>query len=380
LEEINIWDLGDKINIKLNEDFLKKINLLIRKNFRSKEKFYNKIKKDCDVPYGTFKNLLKYSYYKCNFYSPLSVFISCCNNLYIPKDELQENILSYKTKRGWNTINKPILPIRISPIFDMILAHHMADGNVASTKGRQLYFGYRQFDKELRLLYIKKLESIFGKIKYKKDYFKKSTKPYCPAVISQLFFRYYNLNKRSFLSKKARIPKEIFNKSRGFLLAVILAFIIDEGNIDSTLIVIRLKNIKLTRDLYKICKRLGYKSTFKTKGDYGSLYIVRNGMKKLFKEYKILVKKYPEASLGKFHDKIESGLEIYNRLIYKTKGNRDIIFKMLKKENLTINQIAHSINMTRQGVRWHIHILEKENKIIKKGLIERRNILYGVGG
>jgi len=36
--------------------------------------------------------------------------------------------------------------------------------------------------------------------------------------------------------------------------------------------------------------------------------------------------------------------------------------------------------MTRQGVRFHIHNLEEEKIIIKKGLLGERNIVYGVEG
>ncbi len=268
MEEINIWELGDNIHIKLKRDFLTKTNKLIHKNFKSKEKFYNKIIDKITVPYHTFRNLLKYSYYN-SFYSPLDVFLVCCDYLGIPREELQRDIESYKTKGGYNIIETPILPIKITPLFDMVLAHNIADGTVINCGGkRQDYFGYRQFDKELRILYIKKIESIFGKIKFKiGNYFENTTRPYCPAVLSQLFFKYYHLNNKSFLSREARLPDEILTKDKEYLLAVLLAFIIDEGNIDSTLINITLKNPDLTKDIYMICKTLDYDSTLKIKGE-----------------------------------------------------------------------------------------------------------------
>ncbi len=383
MNKINIWELGIKISIKPNKKFLKDINLAITKLFKSKEKFYNlKIRYKTQIPYQTFKNFLKYSYYNKGCYAPLNSFLLCCGCLGISKIHLQQNIESYKTQKGYNVIVSPILPIKITPIFDMILAHNIADGTVIDSKrNRQIYFGYRQFDKEVRGLYIKKIESIFGKIKFKKEnYFENSTRSYCPPVLSQLFFSTYNLNKRSFLSKRARIPIEIMHKNKNFLLSVLLAFIIDEGNIDSTLINISLKNVNLTEDLYKICIKLNYPSKFNIKGEYGKLYILRGGMKKLFKDYKKLLKKYPEAYLGKSHKKIEEGLKIYNRVFYKTKGNKNIILKMLELEDLTVNQIANKINMTRQGVRFHINNLEDKGEIIKKSFIGKKCILYGIKG
>ena len=144
------------------------------------------------------------------------------------------------------------------------------------------------------------------------------------------------------------------------------------------MICIKLKNPNLVDDLYLICKKLDYESKFNIKGDYGTLYILRNGMKKLFNDYKELIKIYPCAYLGKLDRKIEDGLKIYNRAIYKTKGNKNLILDMLKVENLTINQIAYRISMTRQGVRFHIHNLEKMSKIIKKGFIGKNNIVYSI--
>ena len=114
MEKVNIWELGLKVNIKLNQSFLRKINLLIRKRFKSKEKFYNKEVKDkINIPYGTFRNLFKYSYYNTGFFAPLEVFILCCDKLNIDKYKMQGNIESYKTRRGWNIISEPILPIKI---------------------------------------------------------------------------------------------------------------------------------------------------------------------------------------------------------------------------------------------------------------------------
>lgn len=53
---------------------------------------------------------------------------------------------------------------------------------------------------------------------------------------------------------------------------------------------------------------------------------------------------------------------------------------MVQVEDLTVNQIAQRINMTRQGVRFHIINLEKENKIFRKEFIGRNNIIYTAGG
>ena len=378
MENIPIWKLDNPyINLKL--DFLRDINILIRKNFKSKYKLFKKLNSS-NIPYSTFKNYFKYSYYKAGYFAPLHIFLKICKKLNISKEKIQEKVVSYKPAHGYNIIEKPILPIKITPIFDMILAHNIGDGTVIRSKGRKAYFGYRQFDETFRVGYVKKLEAIFGKIKYKEDYFLKSTRPYCPAILASAFFYYYNLNDGSFLSTSARLPDKLLNKNKEHLLAVLLGFIIDEGNIDSTAIVIKLKNPKLVNELYFICRKLGYDATATYKEEYGNLYIKRKGMKNLFADYNKLLKLYPEINLGKWHQKIKESFDIYNREIYKTRGNKEIILELIKEKDLTVNQIASQIQMTRQGVRFHIHNLEKAKEIIKKGYFGKGNMVYGYRG
>lgn len=381
MEEINIWEIGTNVYVRPKDDFIAIVNTKIHQRYGSKEKLYSDLTHS-SYSCKAFKNILKFSYYKKGYHAPLNIFLDICEKLGIDRCHLQQNILSYKTQGGYNIISDPILPIKITPIFDMLVGHNIADGTVINCGGnRRSYFGYRQFNKDFRLAYVKKMESIFGKISYRDgNYYDSSTRPYCPSVLSQLFFTYYNLNEQSFLSRTARIPKKLLNKSKDYLLSIVLAFVIDEGSIDSTAITIKLKNRKLTEDLANICKKLDYSHTITFNGEYGNLYILRNGMKKLFSDYRLLVKKYPEANLYHMEDKIEHGFKIYQRKIYKIKGNKDIIFNMLKQEELTVNQIAYRINMTRQGVRFHIHNLEGENKIMKIGLIGKNNIIYAARG
>jgi predicted ArsR family transcriptional regulator len=54
---------------------------------------------------------------------------------------------------------------------------------------------------------------------------------------------------------------------------------------------------------------------------------------------------------------------IFDRKFYKTSGNAELIYGILKKEQLSVNQLAERINMTRQGVRFHIHNLINQRKI-----------------
>jgi len=111
--------------------------------------------------------------------------------------------MAYKTTKGVNCMEKPILPIKITPIFDMLVAHHIGDGCLMNCqRNRKDYFLYRQYDKFYRDLYIRKIESIFGKIYYHNKYLQKelTTQVYAPVVVSELMYSYYCLNRRSFIS------------------------------------------------------------------------------------------------------------------------------------------------------------------------------------
>jgi len=378
MDLFNIWDL-ERVHIKLDTNFIKKINNIISKEFKTKHEAYNQIIYNKEVPFSTFKNLLKESYVR-NFFVPLEVYIKIIQNINISRQEMQNSIIAYKTAGGVNFIEKPILPIMITPVFDMLLAHNFGDGTVINCKfNRMPYFGYRQFNEFYRLSYINKLECIFGKIKYKKDYFLLSTRPYCPPVLSTLFFKYYNLSVSDFLSENARLPDIILKKGKDSMLAFLLGLIIDEGNIDSTQISIKIKNKLLIEDLNGICNILNYKSKIIVckEVDYSGLYILRDGMKKLYKDYLVLNQKYPIIDLGIKGKKIEKSFDIYKPKILKVEGNNEIILDILKNEELSVNQIADRINMTRQGVRYHIHKLIKDNKI---KIIDNTNLnwIYGV--
>jgi hypothetical protein len=379
MESFNIWDL-ERVNIKLDGEFLKKLNKILISKFKIKREAWKEIFPNKEFTFKMFRNLLKPSLHKI-YFVPLDFFIKLVENINISRVELQQNITFYKAARGVNFIKSQILPILISPIFHMFFAHNLGDGGVINPKkGRLPYFGYRQFDEFYRLAYIRKIEAIFGKIDYKEDYLLKSTMVYCPPVVSTLFFKYYNFKIEDFLSDRARIPKFILNSNKDNLLAILLAFIIDEGNIDSTQITIHLNNQGLIEDLGEICSILNYKFT-KTSGDlktnFWRLNILRVGMKKLYEDYILLNKKYSIIDLGKKGKKIEDSFKINERKIYKAKGNRDSILHILKREQLSVNQLAERINMTRQGVRFHIHNLLKQEKI-KLLNNKELNWIYGV--
>ncbi len=380
MKKVDLWELNS-VSVSISDSFLKEIKQKIRENNLTKRKLYHEANIN-EVVFITFSNILKESHLKKYFF-PLNILIKIIKTLEIDIKKLNENITSYKTSNGSNIIEKPILPFKRNAITAMLLAHHIGDGTAINIKGRQSYFGYRQFDETYKNSYVQKLDSAFGKINFNRGYSESSTRPYCPASCSEALCKLYSVSFQNFLSKTARIPKPLIKSKKEEQLAFLIGIIIDDGHADSTCIAIWLKNQKLIKDLGIICKNLKYKNRIilknnKSKKGYGGLYILREGIEKFYSDYISLTKKYPIITLGYKGEQIKRTLNHKNRKIYKIKGNKEIIYELLKKEKLTVNQISKIINMTRQGTRYHIHKLEKENKIEVKDTMGENNFIYGV--
>ena len=375
---VNIWEFEGKINIKLEKAFLLLINKKISEKYKNKKKIYKKLLKYTNCPFSTFCVKLKKAH---KSFIDLEIILSLCKILNISNKQLQKNIIAYKSRKGKNMIINPKLPIKITPVFDMLIAHHIGDGTVINGKNRTPYFGYRQFNKKYRFLYLKKIESVFGNVIYKKDYIQndKTTKIYSPVTCSEWFFKIYNLNTNSFKSETARIPIALFNKNWKHKLAFLIGIIIDEGHIDSDLIIIRLKNKELITDLHNLCNDLNYISTIKPgKEGIFCLYILSKRLGKFYADYCNLLKEYPEIDLGFKGDKIKQFIKRQNKPKRYIKGNKEKILYELKNTNLTVNELSEKLKMTRQGARYLVNKLIKENLVEIKSITKFANNQYGL--
>jgi len=368
VETIHIWELGERVNVKLDADFLLTLNQEVKKQYGTKEAIHRVLRRRYALPFSTFKARLKTGY---RYFLDLEIVLVLCDLLGISRYEMQRHIIAYKSRRGVNEIRYPILPLRVTPIVDMLIAHHIGDGTVVDPKkGRKPYFSYRQFDRQYMALYVQKIESVFGKIHYRKPY-ADVTRSYFPTVVSPLLFKLYDADTRSFLSTTARIPPVILAKGADSLLAFLLGMIIDEGTVDSTTIVIVLKNKPLVKDLAELCARLEYPVTVTERprgkyAEYGYLFIRKEGVKRLWKDYLVLREKYPEVELGRKGEQIAASLALQERPIRNTAGNDHIIVSLLSQESLTVNQLARTLKMTRQGVRHHLQKLALAGRIERK--------------
>jgi hypothetical protein len=375
--KINIWDLGDRINIKVNVSFIDFINEKIKEKYKTKRNIHKELIKYYKIPFSVFRDRMKKGY---KYFIDLEILLNLCKILNISLDKLQSNILAYKTRGGYNSIRDPILPIKITPIFDMLIAHFIGDGFVVDPKRRRkIYFGYRQYDKKYRNLFIKKVESIFGKIEYVNDYMlnKGTTQVYFPVVVSRLMFKLYGLNPKNFKSDQAIIPKEVLRNGWKYKLAFLIAIIIDEGHIDSDLIIIRMKNNDFMGNLQNLCNDLEYNTSMKKGKDcLTNLYILSKSLKKFYMDYNSLLKEYPEIDMGYKGDKIKEFINRLDKPKVYIKGNKPRILSELSKESLTVNELATKLNMTRQGARYLVNALLNEGKIESRRIVKFGNRKY----
>jgi hypothetical protein len=358
----------ERTGVRISDHFLKLLKQQIRLKFRSLAAF-SRSTGSRKWASTTILNLLKEHRNK-KFLFPLDLLLRCCKICAISPSELHQYIVAYGSRKGARIITEPILPVRITPIFDMLYSHHMADGFVVDTgRNRMPYFGYRQFDLLYRLLYLEKIQDVFGTVNFDYVHALNTTELYCPPLLSQFFFEVYRAGKRDFLSERAMLPAQILSKSRDHLLAVLIAFLIDEGHVDGSCLLIRLKNPQLIRQLHDLCTRLGYPTTVcDEKEGYAVLYILSKAIPRFWKDYLEFVRLYPVADLGWKGTRIKEYLERQQRKIRYVHGNREEIVAMLRTKPLTVREIASKIRMTRQGVRYHIDTLLTQKKVGRVGI------------
>ncbi len=369
MEFINVWNFPYKVSVSVNKEFLK----LLKGKLKIK---YKNLK----VIHATTFNYQSYSYFKqllslnLVWFRDLKFLVDLCKLVDIPLSDLEKNILAYRTTRGRCEIENPKLPVIITPLFDMIVGHIFGDGNSVKTEGRELYFNYRQFDKTYRDLFIKKVENIFGLIRYNHKYFDSLKRVYLPTIVSSIIANYYSLKSEDFLSDRCIIPDKMFSHSKEHLLAFLVSIIIDEGYIDSAQIVIALNNKNLIYDLSKICDILNYEYKItqdKKIKEKWILYILADGTKTFWSDYLNLRKTYPLVDLGYKGNQIKDFI-LRKKKKWRTSAenvNKNSIIRLLKERSMTIKDLSKILLISRQGTRFHIKNLEKMDlvKIVGKG-------------
>lgn len=360
---ITLRDFPPEIAVEVDNHLLQTIHERATEVFETKTALWRYTAEETSYSWSTVKNKFKPSH--CHRI-PLRLLFLASEKLEIADYQLREGISSYSVVRGSTAIIEPALPIIVSPIFDMLVAHHISDGTLVCAQGRLPYFGYRQFDNKLRQSYRDKLEQVFGKIAYSQDYTgkKETTRIYAPVAASQIILSYLGQGEKAYLSTTAQVPQTIKKHSPSHKLAFLLGVFIDEGSVDANQAVIRMKNFEVIKTLQEFCRELKYscKTTSYENGMH-QLYIHARSIPKFYTDFLHLQNKYPFLTLSYKGGQLRKATDRLQKPRRYLPGNKKRILQFLTREPLTVNEIAERCSMTRQGARYHIKTLINAGKV-----------------
>ena len=117
-QKFNIWELGSRINIKVNKCFIDFINHKIKERCETKRNIHKELIKYYNLTFDVFKDRIKRSY---KYFVDLEILYNLCRLLDIPLDQLQSNIVAYKTRRGHNYIENPNLKYKVQLLKSKVL-------------------------------------------------------------------------------------------------------------------------------------------------------------------------------------------------------------------------------------------------------------------
>ena len=143
------------------------------------------------------------------------------NEMEICKD-IERKTIAYKDHEAGAPIKEPDLPIIITPEFDSIVFHLLADGNWGSY-GKCA--AYKQVDEKGRRTFVMKLNRVFGKFALNEANYTKYWQVLIPSIFVKIIRKYYGIPVLP--SAEMTVPPQILEKEQEFLLAGLLAYIVD---------------------------------------------------------------------------------------------------------------------------------------------------------
>jgi predicted transcriptional regulator len=371
MERIHIWSFPCDVSVLLDKSFLIELRSQLKRKYGGWRRIHAEL---CPhEPFDSFSDRFDLSY---RTYRPLATLVVACNKTGSPLSQLEKSIRAYRTTRGRAEVSDARLPVRVSPIFNMLIAHIFGDGCCQKGHRRELNMNYRQYDPVLLSNFIKKAEVVFGRLKYRREYFYESKRFYLPSVCASVLAHHYSLGAEDFLSHRAVVPQVIFSKPRAHMVAFLTAFIIDEASIDSSAIVITLCNKELVDGLGKLCGTLGYAHTVRAK----TLYILADGVRRFWRDYLLLKKRYPEVNMGYREEAIKDFILRKNKYV-RTNGEGKClnnIIVLLSEKQRTINELSKILTISRQGARFHIKKLQTDRVVEMVGEGRAGGFIYSL--
>lgn len=291
--------------------------------------------------------------------------------------KIEKEIKYYKCNWGGTyCIKKPKLPIVITPELTSVVFNFCGDGHLSFRK--HVAHSYRQINLVgLKRVY-EKLRNCFGNFELCQNSFK-SGKLEIPRVIGELYKHIFGLG--SCRWDEARIPENIKNLPNEFLLAGLVAFIIDEGSIGEV-IQIYSKNPRLLSDIQEITQKLGYsclpiRPKYHNKAlDCYRFSISPKSYLKINEDIKELVKKFPTCDFAHKKNLFEFQVNRVKRGGKKRKDGLGLtqIIDALKQNSATTDELVMKIGIGKSSLRELLAKLEAQGSIRRAGWQNRRLI------
>lgn len=260
--------------------------------------------------------------------------------------DVERNVLLYRSGGKGKPIYSPKLPLLVTPEFESVVIHFFSDGYA----GTGITPSYCQYNKEAREMFIQKLKNCFGS--FDEVFYEKDKIVRFPMIITDIMTKYYNI--QSYHSFKASIPPIMFNRSKLHRLALVVAFIQDEGNIRE-LILFTSVNLTFLSQIKILTESCGYscnKIKFDKAGRVYRFTMSNKDIVKFAKDLSILTKLFPTCDLF-WKNKYLSG--ILNRKSWRNYINLESrIIATLQNKKLSIKDIALEVGCSYTMVRKRI--------------------------
>lgn len=292
-------------------------------------------------------NLRKILYFCKNAHSPLFDF-----------RVIEKNIKCIRARHGTLKIYNPTLPIIDSVKLREIVTHLLCDGYASNKKHMTSKYdltslkAVEEFKNEL---------SLFGKIQGLKIRMHSPPEPRATVyrlnfskAITKILINKFNIN---FSWDKGRLPKEFLRGDKKLLVAIVRAFLIDEGHIHSLSVKFSSNNLKLLYDLESICLKLGYESLGIR--NCKSCYVLSLSTKSFLNIYNDIMS-ISSLPIPKKQKRLELGLKLLKKRYIHFDVGKEII-NLLRVKPMTVSQLCEKIIARRNNIDNHLKELKRKN-------------------
>jgi len=382
---LHFWELPPDTYVKINVEVVREFILKVLEIF---DKRVNKGRRDKALVDWLFERSENHKVWKKKYdrrqihywrngnFIPLWVIIELSkllNNKNILK-KIERHVIAFKSRSG-RTIhsfkNRQQFPLRITPEFVSLYFHLIGDGYVGGKKSTASYF---QKNHGAREQFLQKLKNCFGDFTISSKSYENCVVEF-PFIIARIIKKY--LRNNGFYSADSKLPKIIYNLDRLSKVAGLAAIIVDEGNIDDT-IMIGMYNYDLIVQLRELIISLGYKCGKVSERKTVWNFSISNKSLNLFKnDLNNLSKSFPTCDLSFKRINFDILYEIHQRGTDNTVYNWDIIEKqicdLLQNKELTCPEIRVLLKLEFNTAISHIALLRflrkmRRNEKIKHNL------------